>query len=491
MSLNLRSYQEQTLIALREGFAKGKRAQILYAPTGAGKTEMAIELMRATKAKGNKAAMLLDRVVLCDQTSRRLEKYSIDHGVMQAGHWRYRPYENIQVCSAQTLERRGSFPGLNLLIVDEAHQTREQTMEFIKNNPDIRVIGLTATPFTKGLGKVYDNVVSTVTTKQLVDDKILVPLRVFIAKEIDMSGAKKVAGEWSQSEASERGMKITGDVVAEWIKKTHEVFGQPRKTIVFASGVDHGAHLARKFQDHGHNFICISYKDDDEWKKQVIEDFAKPNSNIVGLIATDILTKGFDVPDVMIGVSARPFSKSLSSHIQQMGRVMRGCEGKEFAIWLDHSGNYLRFREDWDEVFEQGVDQLDEGKEKAKREPSDREKEASKCPKCSALWPSASDTCYNCGHVRERRNKVVSVQGEMIELSGTASREGKQQFWNQMVWLMRYQGWSKGRASHTYKDKFGVWPKGLSDSTPQAVELETKRFIDRKLKQFLKSIGRA
>lgn len=60
-----------------------------------------------------------------------------------------------------------------------------------------------------------------------------------------------------------------------------------------------------------------------------------------------------------------------------------------------------------------------------------------------------------------------------------------------MVWLMRYQGWSKGRASHTYKDKFGVWPKGLSDNTPQAVELETKRFIDRKLKQFLKSIGRA
>jgi DNA repair protein RadD len=491
MSLNLRSYQEQTLNALREGFAQGKRAQILYAPTGAGKTEMAIELMRATKAKGNKAAMLLDRIVLCDQTSRRLEKYKIDHGVMQAGHWRYRPYEPIQVCSAQTLEKRGSFPGLNLLIVDEAHQTREQTMEFIKNNPDVRVIGLTATPFTKGLGKVYDNVVSTVTTKQLVDDKILVPLRVFIAKEIDMEGAKKVAGEWSQQEASARGMKITGDVVAEWVKKTHDIFGAPRKTIVFASGVDHGAHLAAKFQDQGYNFVCISYKSNDEWKKQVIEDFSKPDTKIHGLIATDILTKGFDVPDVMIGVSARPFSRSLSSHIQQMGRVMRGHEGKEFAVWLDHSGNYLRFREDWDELFEQGVDTLDEGKEKPKREPSERVKQESKCPACSALWPAGSDTCYNCGHVRERKNKVIAIQGEMVELDGAASREGKQMFWNQMVWLMRYQGWSKGRASHTYKDKFGVWPRGLNDNTPQAVELETKRFIDRKLKQFLKSIGRA
>ena len=479
------------MAALREGFAKGKRAQILYAPTGAGKTEMAIALMAATKTKGNKAAMLLDRIVLCDQTSRRLQKYSIDHGVLQAGHWRYRPYENIQVCSAQTLERRGSFPGLNLLIVDEAHQTREQTIEFIKKNPDVKVIGLTATPFTKGLGKVYDNVVSTVTTKQLVDEKILVPLRVFIAKEIDMTGAKKIAGEWSQAEASDRGMKITGDVVTEWIKKTYEIFDGPRKTIVFASGVEHGTHLARKFQEHGYNFICISYKDDDEWKKEVIDDFGKPDSKIHGLIATDILTKGFDVPDVMIGVSARPFSKSLSSHIQQMGRVMRGCEGKEFAIWLDHSGNYLRFREDWDSVYEQGVDRLDEGKEKPKKEPSSKEKEAAKCPVCSALWPSHSDTCYNCGHVREKKNKVFAIEGEMVELTGPASRDSKQSFWNQMVWYMRVQGWSKGRASHTYRDKFGVWPKGLRDDTPAMPSDETRKFVDKKLRQFLKSVRRA
>ena len=486
MSLNLRSYQEQTLIALREGFAKGKRAQILYAPTGAGKTEMAIELMRATKAKGNKAAMLLDRIVLCDQTSKRLEKYKIDHGVMQAGHWRYRPYEPIQVCSAQTLEKRGTFPGLNLLIVDEAHQTREQTIEFIKNNPNVRVIGLTATPFTKGLGKVYDNVVSTVTTKELVEQKILVPLRVFVAKEIDMTGAKKVAGEWSQQEASTRGMKITGDIVSEWIEKTLEIFGKPMKTIVFASGVDHGVHLARKFQTEGYNFICISYKDDEEWKKKVIEDFSKPDTKIQGLIATDILTKGFDVPDVAIGISARPFSKSLSSHIQQMGRVMRGCEGKEFAVWLDHSGNYLRFREDWEEVFEQGVDELDEGKEKAKREPSDKVKEDSKCPKCSALWPRGSDTCYNCGHVKEKKNQVIAVQGEMVELTGTATRESKQDFWNQMIWLMRYQNWSKGRAAHTYKDMFGVWPRNLVDNRPEAPSQKTMKFIDKKLREFRK-----
>lgn len=488
--LNLRDYQQETLEKLRQGFANGKRAQILYAPTGAGKTEMAIALMAATKTKGNKAAMLLDRIVLCDQTSKRLERYKIDHGVLQSGHWRYRPYENIQVCSAQTLERRGAFPGLNLLIVDECHQTREQTVEFIKNNPDVKVIGLTATPFTKGLGKTYDNVVSVTTTQKLVNDGILVPLRVFIAKEIDMQGAKKVAGEWSQAEATTRGMKITGDVVAEWITKTHEIFGEPRKTIVFSAGVDHGADLARKFQEHGYNFVSLSYKDDEDWKKQIIEDFSKPDTEIQGLIATDILTKGFDVPDVMIGVSARPFSKSLSSHVQQMGRVMRGHPGKEFALWLDHSGNYLRFREDWDEVYEVGVSKLDDGKEKPKKEPTEREKKEAKCPACHALWAGNSDTCYNCGHVRERRNKVSAVAGEMEELSAGMSRESKQEFWSMMQYQIRYEGWSKGRAANTYREKFGVWPRGLDDGPAIMPSPEVKKFIRNKLHAFLKKIGK-
>ncbi len=490
MGLDLRPYQADTLVALRNGFAAGRRTQILYAPTGAGKTEMAIALLEAVKKKGNKAAMLLDRIVLCEQTSQRLNGYDIDHGVMQSGHWRYRPYENIQVCSAQTLEKRGDFPGLDLLIVDEAHQTRQQTMEFIKNNPHIRVIGLTATPFTKGLGKTYSNVVSTVTTKQLVDKKFLVPLRVFISTEIDMEGAKKVAGEWSQRETTKRGMKITGDIVAEWIKKTHEIYGKPRKTIIFCSGVEHGTDLSRKFAEHGYNFVSISYKDDDQFKADAIEDFSKPDTEIHGLIATDILTKGFDVPDVVIGVSARPFSKSLSSHIQQMGRVMRSYEGKEFALWLDHSGNYLRFRGDWDEVYENGVQELDDGKEKAKKEPTEREKKESKCPICQHLWPSGSDTCTHCGHVREKKNKVEVEAGVLQELTGAMTREDKQAWWSQLQWYVRNQGWSSGRAAHTYRDKFGVWPRGLHD-TPTPPSHDVVKFVDNKIKAYIRKIKRS
>jgi superfamily II DNA or RNA helicase len=413
---------------------------------------------------------------------------------MQAGHWRFRPYENIQVCSAQTLEKRGDFPGLNLLIVDECHQTRKQTVEFIKNNPEIRVIGLTATPFTKGLGKIYDNVVSTVTTKNLVDDNVLVPLRVFISKEIDMEGAKKVAGEWSQQEATTRGIKISGDIVAEWEKKTFEIFGSPRKTIVFCSGVSHGVDLSQRFAKEGYNFICVSYRDDDQFKKDVIEDFAKPDTKIHGLIATDILTKGFDVPDVMIGVSARPFSKSLSSHIQQMGRVMRGNpdnpEGKQFALWLDHSGNYLRFQEEWDAVFAGGVHELDDGAEKSKKEKSKKEKEASKCPVCEALWPKGSDTCNHCGHVRESKNKIVAVAAEMHELKAGTTRDDRQEWWSMLQWYVAYAGWSSGRAAHTFKDKFGVWPRSLKDDV-LIPNKDIEKFINQRLRAYIYGQKRA
>jgi len=482
--LHLRPYQEETLDALRKGFADGKRAQILYAPTGAGKTEMAIALLNATKQKGNRAAMVLDRIILCDQTSQRLDKYSIDHGVLQSKHWRWRPHERIQVCSAQTLEKRGSFPGLNLLIVDECHQTRKQTVEFIRNNPEIKVIGLTATPFTKGLSTIYDGVVSTVTTKELVDQSVLVPLKVFVAKEIDMTGAKKVAGEWASDEIEKRGMVITGDIVSEWVQKTHEIFNKPEKTIVFCAGVAHGADLARKFAEHGYNFVAISYLDADDFKRDVVAEFSKPDTSIHGLIATDILTKGFDVPDVRIGVSARPFSKSLSSHIQQMGRVMRGAPGKKDAVWLDHSGNYIRFRDLWEEIFGGGVKYLEDDREKPRREPTAREKKESKCPKCGALWPRNSDACSHCGHVRERPSLVEAKPGTLTEI-GPASGENKQDWWSQLWYKVEFEGWREGRAAHVFREKFGTWPKNLrnvSKPTGPAVE----KFIRHRLMVYLK-----
>ena len=478
--LKLRPHQAEVVDKLAQGFADGHRCQLLYAPTGFGKTEVAMAIMVEQAKQYKNVAMVLDRIVLVNQTSTRLGAYLINHGVMQADHWRYRPYEKIQVCSAQTLESRANFPDVSMLIIDECHVQRKQIIQFIKDRPDMKVIGLTATPFTNGLGDVYTNVVGAKPTGDLIDEKWLTPLKIFIAKEIDMTGAAKVAGEWSQDETTKRGMQITGDIVQEWINKTNEVFGGPRKTVVFCSGVEHGRDLVRQFNEAGYNFKSISYKEDDEFKAQTIEDFSRPDTLINGLVATDILTRGFDVSDVMIGVSARPFSKSFSSHVQQMGRVMRPYEGKAFGLWLDHSGNYLRFRKEWDKLFDEGVTELENGSEVAKKEPTDQEKKEAKCPACGALWVWPDRTCGECGYEKPVK-QVLNVPGELTELE-TTKREvlsENQSFYSELLYYAKMRGYKDGWAAHKYKEKYGVYPKGLH-TNPQATSSKTANWIKSK-----------
>jgi len=478
--LKLREHQLEVVEKLIAGFNL-HRCQILYAPTGFGKTEVAMAMMLEVSKQFKKTAMILDRVVLVEQTSLRLGKYQIPHGVMQANHWRNQPHERIQICSAQTLEKRKIIPEMELLIVDECHVQRRGTLELIKNNPNLKVIGLTATPFTNGLGNTYTNVVGASPTSDLIQKGWLTPLKVYIAKEIDMTGAKKNSfGEWAESEATDRGMKITGDIVTEWVKLTYAIFKGPAKTIIFCSGVKHGRDLEEKFNEAGYNFKSISYKEDDEYKRETIEEFSRPDTRIVGLIATDILTRGFDVSDVMIGVSARPFSKSFSSHVQQMGRIMRPHEGKEWAYWLDHSGNYLRFRKEWDELYDEGVKELKDGAESAKKEPTEKEKKQSKCPACNGLWTSKTDTCDECGHVRESKKMFESVAGELVEFGGVARKAetNATQFYAEILYYSRLQGYKDGWAAYKYKEKFGIFPsRYLSGIEPQPPSNKTLGWI--------------
>ena len=109
-SLQLRPHQLAGLERLRHGFASGHHAQMLYGPCAFGKTEVAISMMDGAAKKGKRAAMILDRRILCEQTSQRLWKYGIDHGVIMQGSNRWRPDMPIQICTAQTLEKREGFP---------------------------------------------------------------------------------------------------------------------------------------------------------------------------------------------------------------------------------------------------------------------------------------------------------------------------------------------------------------------------------------------
>ena len=463
--IQLRDYQTQSIDGLREGFKNNHKRQILAASTGAGKSIIAMSMLESASKKGSKVMFLCDRRVLVDQFSRHLSRHEIPHGCIMSGSWRVKPDENIQVASIQTLERRDSWPVMDLLIVDEIHAVMRGSLErYIDENPQAKIVGLTATPFNDKLGKYFTNVTNVITMKELVDQGYLVPFKVFIAKEIDTAGVKVTAGEWQKDELETRGLQIVGDVVNEFITLSDKIFGTIKKTICFSSGVKHGEELAKQFKARGINFVQISYKDSEEYKREVLDEFAKPDSTIQGVISSDILTRGFDQTDVEHIILARPLRKSLSMHIQMIGRGARSHPGKEFCLIQCHSGNFLRFRDDWQELFDNGVDELKyTGDSKKRVEMTDRVKKQSKCPSCGGLWTSTTNICNECGHERQRSNTLINVAGELTELDATNRKLiiSKQDFYSQLIYVAKIKGYKDGWIANNYKKKFMCWPKGL------------------------------
>lgn len=100
---------------------------------------------------------------------------------------------------------------------------------------------------------------------------------------------------------------------------------------------------------------------------------------------------------------------------------------------------------------------------------------------CHALWPANSDTCSSCGHVRRRRNEVSAVAGELHELvkTGKNPKEDKQVFYSELLYIARERSYNQHWASHKYREKFGVWPKGLSQD-PIPPTLKTANWIKHK-----------
>ena len=476
--LVLRDYQEVAKNELRDGFKKGHVRQILCASTGSGKSIIAASMILNAIEKGSKVLFIVERRILADQFSAHLDKFLVPHGVIMAKHWRWQPHQQVQIASAQTIERMESLPAFDLCIIDEVHACmRASVMNMMETRPHMKTIGLTASPFNAKIPKYFTNVTSVTTMKQLVSDGHLVPFRVFVAHEIDTKGLKVVAGEWQKDELEKRGQQIVGDVVSDYIRISNEVYGGYRKTICFSCGIAHGADLAQKFQDSGINAVQISSEDDDEYKAEVLREFAKPDTDIKVVISVAILSRGFDQSDVDHVILARPLKKSFSEHVQMIGRGARPHEGKLFATLQDHSGNFLRFKDDWDTLYNDGVTELGEGQDaKSRKEPSEKEKKEAKCPKCSVVW-AGGDVCLNCGHVRERRSDVVAVPGEMSELGDTAKSEKftsefKEAWYQSMLGHLRDKGKNENRAYHLYKERFGVapaWKKEYLPATPEVI----------------------
>lgn len=459
-----RHYQVSSIESLRQGFREHHTRQVLAAPTGAGKSVIMMDMIKSAIAKGSRICFICERRILVEQFSKHLDSMRIDHGIMMAKHWRFKPQEQVQIATAQTLEKMESWPAFDICFIDEIHACmRKSIKNMMKVFPKLKVIGATATPFHPELGNYFSRVTSVISMADLVAQKFLVPFRVFVAHEIDTTGVKVVAGEWQKDELEKRGQQIVGDVVADYIRISNEVFGGYRKTICFSCGVAHGADLAQKFNEAGVNAVQISANDEDDYRAEVLADFAKPDSDIKVLISVSILSRGFDQTDVEHVILARPLKTSFSEHVQMIGRGARSHPDKGFCIIQDNSGNWLRFQESWDEFYNNGVSELTgEQDKKPRKEPTQKDKEAAKCPRCGHLW-GGGDVCSHCGAVRTRRNEVANIAGEMTELSLVPkaekySAEYKADFYAQLIGWTLENNKKPGMAFFKYQEKFGVGP---------------------------------
>lgn len=457
-----RDYQFESIEALRTNIRKGIRAQVLCSPTGSGKTEIGAYLLRECWQKGKRGIFAVDRTVLVKQTSERFDRYGIPHGIVQAGNPRYRPGELIQICSLQTVQKRG-WPQADLIMVDECHSQMRVALEHIASTKAV-VIGLTATPFARGMAKTYGAVVNVTTTDKLTKDGFLVPFKVWAAKEPDMKGAKVTAGEWSDNVARERSMPIVGDVVSEYLKH-----GEGKKLICFGVDVIHCEAIQRQFLMSGIDVRLHTYVTPDEERDLNMWEFRKPDSCIRGLISVSALSRGLDVPDVAVIIMARPYKTSLAEVIQVVGRGLRPHHCKpDGCVILDLAGNFMRHWPAMAEFFADGCHELDDGKKKEKQEskPLDEDKTPRKCPKCSHVILGRADFCGHCGFMFPPRRSIQHEMGELAQFEGEKKpkldRSKKVSLHAQLVYICKMKGYNPGWIFHAYKQIAGVEPQGMS-----------------------------
>ena len=475
--MKLYPYQERCKEALRVNMRNKVRRQILCAPTGSGKTEIAMSIIKDAEAKGSRVIFICDRQTLVNQTSERFTKAGIRHGVAM-GDSTFGRGEQIQVISAQTAERRGflmagseidplisiaettyATPAIDLAIWDECDEVRERMKDMLVNN-NIRTIGMTATPFREGLSEIYEDVVNVITTNELLNDGYLCPVDVIAPEaEVDVKGTN-----WSEGDLSKRVLQIVGDIVPEWEKQCAERHGELVPSICFCVSVADAEETAERFQAAGHDFRVVHYKQNSDQKQEIINRFR--DGVHIGLINVRVLTKGFDAPATKIMIDAQP-TRSFRLHIQKMGRIMRTSPGKERATLIDHAGNYLAFYRAMQAFFAAGCQSLKDGKlDNVKREKKEDQPEI-RCSGCGFILPPRSESCPSCGADRRRKLSMMTALPGTLKLIDKVEGElgsYKGDPWTDIQALatkfhpMDYER-ARRRALAMYKDSFDAWPK--------------------------------
>ena len=455
MTHQLRPRQLQALADLRQAYGTGARAPILVAPTGFGKTATAAEIVRQAVAKGRRVWFLAHLREILDDTSQRLTAAGIAHGSIRAG--RAADYSAaVQVVAVQTAVRRQGLPRPDLVIIDECHLAVANTyLQVIAAAGNPLLLGLTGTAQRldgRGLGEVFDRLVLTCSTAQLIAEGLLAPVRVFAPPGVDLSGLRSRAGELDQGQAGEllNRPAVVGDALSHWRRLC-----DGRRGVAFCTTVAHAQCVAEQWRQAGYRALAVHGGSDDAERREAIAGLRAGRLDLVA--CAQLWIAGVDVPQIDAVIWLRP-TQSLTAWLQGNGRGLRIAEGKTDLLILDHVGNCQRLGHPL-EVHEWSL----EGRTKR---PRDAAPSVKVCPKCFSCMNSRLQVCPGCGHqfVPERR-ELAHVDGELQELQAVQRRreQGGAQTLEQLIDVGRRRGMKnpRGWARHVLaaRQAKGQWSR--------------------------------
>jgi superfamily II DNA or RNA helicase len=455
----LRGYQDKAANEIRDAFRQGYKSPLLVASTGWGKTVLFSYISANAAAKQGKPLILVHRWELMKQASNTLTKFGVRHGLIHAD---FTPdfTAPVQIASVQTLANRLHYSNLfqpTLTIIDEAHHAAAKTWGKIFDAFPSLKLGVTATPCRrdgKGLDDVFDTLVLGAGMQDLIQMGNLVQPVYYCPSVMDLSGVDTQAGEYitSQLEKVVDKPTITGDAVAHYRKLAD---GLP--AVAFCVSRKHAEHVAQQFREAGYSAYAVDGMTDDKERERILSGLA--NGTVQVVTSCDLISEGFDVPDIECGIMLCP-TKSLSKYIQQGGRILRPKAGKRRAILIDHAGNVFRHG-----LLEEPREWSLAGEEKTagKKKAAAATVALKQCTACYAVFKPAL-ACPECGTpIQTKGRELKQVDGVLVELDKEALKrkkeaenlQQKKEIWgaknlDDLITIEKSRGYKKGWAEHIW-----------------------------------------
>lgn len=359
-----RSYQSEAVSSIFNYFTSSYGNPLVAMPTGSGKSVViALFLQEVFKHYPNQKIMVLTHVkeLIVQNHSKLMALWpNAPAGVHSAGLKKHDTLNQIIFGGIASVAKKWKQFGLvNLIVIDEAHlvSPNDETMyrsfiEALKSvNPHLKVIGLTATPWRLGQGRITDDGIFTdicfdITSlnafNRLIAEGFICPL---IPRQtqtmLNTDGVHMRGGEFIASELQFAVDK--DDITSAALREAMEVGYERRKWLIFCSGVDHAIHVADMLNSFGVSCTTVHSKMTDAERDKNLADYKA--GKYCAITNNNVLTTGFDDPKIDMIVVLRP-TQSTVLWVQMLGRGTRPFEcaeyKKENCLVLDFAGNTKR-----------------------------------------------------------------------------------------------------------------------------------------------------